>query len=200
MKNFIKSCGNSILSILIIAFIAVMPGIAKAHCDTMDGPVVRDARKALESGNINMVLIWVQEDDEGEISDAFERTLAVRNLSPEAKALADQYFFETLVRVHRAGEGAPYTGLKPAGTVVDPALIAAEKAIEDGSINQLIDHLKESVSEGVRKHFAMLQARQNYDNDDVNGGREYVKSYVSFIHYVERLFTDAEAAETEHGH
>jgi hypothetical protein len=43
----------------------------------------------------------------------FTKTLAVRKQSKEAKELADMYFFETLVRIHCAGEGAPYTGLKP---------------------------------------------------------------------------------------
>jgi hypothetical protein len=43
------------------------------------------------------------------------RKLCVRTLDLEAKALADRYFFETLVRLYRAGEGAAYKGLKPAG-------------------------------------------------------------------------------------
>ena len=85
------------------------------HCDGMDGPVVKAAQKALEIGNVNLVLIWVQKADETEIRNAFAQTMQVRKLSPEAKALADRYLFEALVRLHRVGEGAPYTGLKPAG-------------------------------------------------------------------------------------
>jgi hypothetical protein len=32
-----------------------------SHCDTLNGPVIADARKALDTGNVNLVLIWVQQ-------------------------------------------------------------------------------------------------------------------------------------------
>ncbi len=102
-----------------------------AHCDTLNGPVVKDARRALEKGDIKPVLKWLIEDDEKEIRIAFQKTLSVRTKGAEAKELADMYFFETLVRVHRAGEGAPYTGLKPS-EAVDPAVALADKALESG--------------------------------------------------------------------
>ena len=95
------------------AVLLLAPTAASAHCDGLDGPVVTAARKALESGNVNLVLIWVQKNDEAEIASAFQKTLSVRKLNAQVKDLADTYFFETLVRVHRAGEGEPYTGLKP---------------------------------------------------------------------------------------
>ena len=103
-----------------------LPNKIFAHCDGMDGPVIQAARKALETGNVNPVLMWVLKDHEGEIKNAFQKTLAVRKLNPPAKELADMYFFETLVRIHRAGEGEPYTGLKPAGRALDPAIPAAD--------------------------------------------------------------------------
>jgi len=40
------------------------------HCDTRDGPVVRAARVALETGNVNFVLIWVPESAENELKEA----------------------------------------------------------------------------------------------------------------------------------
>lgn len=106
-----------------------LPLLAYAHCDTLDGPVVQTARESLEKSDITPVLKWVQVKDEKEIRAAFDKALAVRAMGPEAKELADMYFFETLVRIHRAGEGAPYTGLKP-GAAVDPAVALADKALE----------------------------------------------------------------------
>src|SRR5512139_3206249 len=99
-----------------------IPMEAFGHCDGLDGPVVTAAKAALETGKVEPVLIWVQNRDEDEIKKAFQKTLAVRKLNPEARELADYYFFETLVRIHRAGEGAPYTGLKPAGRDLGPAI------------------------------------------------------------------------------
>ena len=171
---------------------------AFGHCDGLDGPVVTLARKALDAGNVNLVLPWVRNEDEAEIRRAFEHAVSVRKLGPQAKALADQHFFETLVRVHRAGEGAPYTGLKPAGRDLGPAIPAADRALEDGSLEQLVGLLTEAVRQGVHKNFHAAMSRRKFAVDDVAAGREYVEAYVPYIHYVERLWRDA--AGVAHGH
>lgn len=188
------------LTILLILVMTVLfcPQGVYAHCDGMDGPVVTAARKALESGDVNLVLIWVQEADEAEIRKAFEKTMAVRKLNPEASDLADLYFFETLVRIHRAGEGAPYTGLKPAGRDPGPAIPAADKALEDGSVEPLAKMISGAVQEGIRKHFNNAMAKKHFKADNVDAGREYVKEYVTFIHYVEGIHQALSSAA--HGH
>ncbi|MFY9569768.1 MAG: DUF6448 family protein [Blastocatellia bacterium] len=178
--------------------ILIMPVNLLAHCDALDGPVVKAAQKALETGSVNFVLIWVQKQDEGEVKAAFQKTLAVRNLSPEAKELADRYFFETVVRIHRAGEGAPYTGIKAAGLDIGPAIPAADKALEGGSSDHLLRMLTATMQEGVREHFKHTTSLKNFKKDDIESGREYVKAYVVFIHYVERLY-EASKSST-HGH
>ena len=170
------------------------------HCDTMNGPVVIAAQKALETGNVNLVLIWVQKNDEAVIKDAFTKTLAVRTLGPEARNLADMYFFETLVRVHRAGEGVAYTGLKPADIHVDPGIEAADKALEQGSAEELLQHLTGAVQHGIQEQFTKAMAKRNFRTDDVEAGRQYVKTYVEFIHYVERLFQAASKPTEGHLH
>jgi hypothetical protein len=96
--------------------ICLLPHRAWAHCDSLDGPVIQDARLALEKGDSNPVLKWVKKEHEGEIKEAFRLSLAVREKGADAKALAERYFFELLVRIHRAGEGEAFTGLKPAGS------------------------------------------------------------------------------------
>jgi uncharacterized protein DUF6448 len=171
---------------------------ALAHCDGMDGPVVKAARRALETRDVNLVLIWVQQKDEAEISRAFEDTLAVRGLSPQAKELADRYFFETLVRLHRAGEGAPYTGLQPAGRDLGPAIPAADRALEEGSAEHLQPLLTEAMQKSLRKHFEKALARKKFRSDDLAAGREYVEAYVEFIHYVERIYEAS--TRVPHGH
>ena len=172
--------------------------IAFGHCDGVDGPVVTLARKALDSENVNLVLPWVRKEDEAEIRHAFEHAASVRKLGPQAKTLADHHFFETLVRVHRAGEGAPYTGLKPAGRDLGPAIPAADRALEDGSIEKVVSLLTEAIGQGAHKHFHAAMSRKKFDVNDVAAGREYVEAYVPYIHYVERLWQDATGAA--HGH
>ena len=175
---------------------------AFGHCDTLEGPVIQLARKALQTGNVNLVLPWVRADDEDEIRHAFEHALEVRKLGPEARSLADTHFFETLVRIHRAGEGAPYTGLKPAGLDLGPAVPAADKALEDGVIEPVINLLTDAVREGVRRHFHAAYHHRKFDVNDVRAGRAYVDAYVPYVHYVEGLWDAATGAvghHAEHG-
>lgn len=176
-----------IVTALLAVLLLVQQKQAFAHCDGMDGPVVKAAQKALDTENVNLVLIWVQNKDEAEVRTAFDKTLAVRKLSSEAKELADRYFFETVVRLHRAGEGEPFTGLKPAGRDLGPAIPAADKAIEDGSPERVQRLLTQAVVEGIAKRFKVVVAKRKFDPKDVEAGREYVKEYVAFVHYVEGL-------------
>lgn len=180
------------IALVVLAVVTlVWPNPGFAHCDGLDGPVVKAAQRALESGDLNFVLIWVAQSDEAEIKSLFEKTLAVRQLNAQARELADMYFFETLVRIHRAGEGAPYTGLKPAGRDLGPAIPAADKALETRSLQELLSILTETMTEGVTDRFKEVVAKDNFSSDDIEGGRRYVKAYVEFLDYVETLYETA---------
>ena len=177
---------------------ALVPPPAQAHCDGLDGPVVAAARKALNSGNPNPVLIWVQPKDEAELRRAFAEAVAVRKLSPQALELADRSFFETLVRLHRAGEGAPYTGLKPAGRDLGPAIPLADKAVASDSDVEVAAFAAKEAEAGVHAKFADLQKKRNFRADDLAAGRDYVASYVRFVHYVEGLHQTADSTAAGH--
>lgn len=184
-----KKSGFTQMFLVVAIAAALTLGIysfAAAHCDTLDGPVVQAARLALEKSDMTPVLKWVQVKDEKEIRVAFEKALAVRVKGAEAKELADMYFFETLVRIHRAGEGAPYTGLKP-GIAVDPAVALADKALASGSVDKLVDVLTKAMDKGIRERFQETSERQKHAEGSVTEGREFVESYVIFTHYVEKL-------------
>lgn len=182
---------------LAVATALTWAGAAQAHCDTLDGPVVSDARKALDSGNIAPVLTWVPKKDEAEVRSAFQKASAVRKAGGEAKQLADSYFFETLVRVHRAGEGAPYTGLKPAGQT-EPPVAAADNAIQSGKLQGVAKLLSERTETGLHERFESLMKKKQYRPGDVEAGRAYRNAYVEFVHYVEGLY-DAAAPSSAHG-
>jgi hypothetical protein len=167
------------------------PGSALAHCDTLDGPVVSLARQALEKGDVKIVLPWVAPDKEKEIREAFELAVAVRGKGAKEKELADRYFFETLVRVHREGEGAPYTGLKHAGLDLGPAIPAADKALESGDPRPLMKLIDEKVHEGIHRHYTEARERKAHEKDSVEAGRAYVQAYVPYLHFVERIYNDA---------
>ncbi|MBI4495680.1 MAG: hypothetical protein HY697_01975 [Deltaproteobacteria bacterium] len=182
---------------------------ARPHCDTLEGPVVTAAKEALEKGEITPVLQWVKKEHEGEVGQAFQKNLAVRGKGGEARELADRFFFETLVRLHRAGEGAPYTGLT--AEPVEPIIAETDRALEKGSVDELVKHMTEAVAAGIRQRFQKTLERKKHRAEAVASGREFVESYVEFTHYVERLHLDAmggshgeahgkAGAEKAHGH
>jgi hypothetical protein len=183
--------GITSVAVALVGFCWLAPvGRVDAHCDTMDGPVVKTAQAALEKGNITPVLKWVKPPQEAEVRAAFQKTLAVRGLGREARDLADKYFFETLVRLHREGEGAPYTGLKPAGAV-EPVVAASDRALEAGSVEELTREITQLIAEGIRHRFTETREKKQHADENVAAGREFVEAYVEFVHYVERLHTDA---------
>ncbi|KAB7744469.1 hypothetical protein GA707_07555 [Nostocoides sp. F2B08] len=166
---------------------------ASAHCDTEDGPAVGDGRRALESGNVNIALKWVHQDAEEEVREAFTRAVAVRDLSPQARDLADRYFLDVLIRVHRAGEGAGFEGIKPAGAHVPPQVVAAEEALSLGRIDPLRGLVDDDRWDELERRFDQAVALKGFDVDNLAAAREYVAAYVSFFKF-------AEGHDQEHDH
>jgi len=163
------------------------------HCDTRDGPVVKAAKKALETGNVNLILIWVPKEEEKALKDAFEKTLRARKQGKEAREVADDWFFETAIRLHRAGEGAPYTGMKPAGLDEGPVVPRAEKAIETGDATEAISFVLHTIEEDLQQRFNHVIAHKKYDENDVVAGREYIQAFINFVVYSHHLYTYAKS-------
>jgi hypothetical protein len=181
-----------VLPAFLVAF-ALAPMSAEAHCDAVDGPVATAAVKALDTSNVNLVLPYAPAQAEPELTAAFEQALAVRGKGPDAKALADRYFMETAVRLHRAGEGAPYTGLQPAGTDFGPAIPAAEKALETGKTDELTALMSEQVTHGIADRFKDAVAvgsatKEPAAASGVAAARERVTTELAFIGYVEGIY------------
>ncbi|MCX8207027.1 MAG: DUF6448 family protein [Methanothrix sp.] len=154
----------------------------------MDVPVVTAARKALETGNINLILPWVPKTAEDELRRSFEKALQARKLGKEAAEVADYWFFETAVRLHREGEGAPYTGLKPAGLDWGPIVPRADMAIEKGDPGEVVCLIVHAVEEELERRFRHAMETKNYDVNDVEAAREYVQAMLGFVLYAHHLY------------
>jgi hypothetical protein len=171
------------------------PNTLYAHCDTMNGPVIVTAQAALEKGDVTPVLKWVRPEDEDAIRRVFKDVLTVRKKGPEAKGLADRYFFETLVRLHRAGEGAPFTGLKWAEP--EEGVESADKALETGMVDDLVKTLAGTAEAGIRERFEKTLDKKKHADESVAAGREYVEAYITYVHFIERLRRDISGDEKE---
>jgi hypothetical protein len=160
----------------------------------MDGPVVKAAMEALDSGDVRAVLPFVPKEDETEVTVAFEKVIRARAQSPEAKEVADRHFFETVVRIHRAGEGAPFTGLKPAGLGHGPVVPVAEKAIETESPEELVKLLTDTVEDQIRERFErVMHLKSAAAGEGVEEMREYVEAMLGLEVYSHKLYECAHA-------
>jgi hypothetical protein len=112
------------------------------------------------------------EDGEAEVRAAFASVMPVRVIDDKARAVADRLFFETGRAVHRAGEGAPYTGLKPAGTPVSRVIPIAEDAVGTGSAERLIAYLSGVLREELSTRLGRVRglARTGIEQSLMAGG------------------------------
>lgn len=193
-----KTSKNKLVSFLILIMLLVSTGVSLAHCDTMDGPLVKDAQKALSQNNVNIVLKWIPANDEAELKDAFIQTLKVRSLSSDAEKLADKSFFETLVRIHRAGEGVPFTGVKPSGTPIDEKILAADKAIELGNLTPFEGLVPQKEKAELTQLFNHVQSLKKFDVTNVEAGRKYIAAYVQFFKFAEGESHEGAAVHSDH--
>jgi hypothetical protein len=165
------------------------------HCDTRDGPVVKAAKKALETGNLNYILIWIPEESEKELKGVFEKTLHARKAGKDAQEVADDWFFETAIRLHRAGEGAAYTGMKPAGLSEGPVVPKAEKAIETGDPKETMDFILKTVEEDLKHRFHHVMEKKKYDVNNVAAGREFIAAFIGWVVYSHHLYMNVKGAD-----
>lgn len=159
---------------------------SEAHCDTPEGPVISDAVKAFETRSPDLVLKWVRQEDEDEIREAFQKALKVSDFGEESREMARMWFFETLVRVHRAGEGAPYEGLRPSDSV-SPVVKLADEALEKSDVRELAEKISAHVKDSVTKRFEHARSLKAESCRSPEAGRKYVKAYVDYVHYVENI-------------
>jgi hypothetical protein len=195
------------IKILIAAIVAggLLFGVqtAQAHCDSLDGPVAKAVQKALENGNVNSVLAYAPVAAEAEIRAAFEKSRKVRGLGADAQALADQSFMETVIRLHRAGEGAAYTGLKPAGADYGPVIPAAEHAVETGDLTKLKAVLVEEIEHALRERLTHVRELRKAPVEpktvgEVPHARERVSAELGFVTFAETLRQAALGKGAEH--
>ena len=183
-----RTLGTSVgLAILAAGISVLLVGSVFAHCDSTSGPVIPEAKAALEKGDVTPILKWVKKENETEIKAAFAKAVAVRVKGPEAKELADHYFLETLVRLHRAGEGAPYTGIKD--EPVEPIAAMADQALAEGSAEVMIKRVSGHMAEAITEKFEKVVESNKNKDESVATGREFVEAYVTYVHYIEGIHT-----------
>jgi len=184
----IKSSRWSLMLAVILSIIIFVPGQSQAHCDKMDGPVATAAINALDNNNFQTIQIWVGKDQEAELQSVFKQALKVRDESTDAKQLADQYFAETAVRLHRESEGMPFTGVKPAGIPNPKDIVAGDQSIQSGDVEKVMNVLNQALRTETEKWFHSAMEAKKHKDESIEAGRDWVDAYVKYIVYVHGLY------------
>ncbi|MBL1214224.1 MAG: hypothetical protein HND52_12770 [Ignavibacteriae bacterium] len=172
---------------LLLIFIFLLPSISVfAHCDSYDGPVIEDALKALDQNNVQLVLKWIEPQQEKEIITLFDKTYRLKNGDQQVYSIVEKYFFETLVRLHRETEGASYTGLKPAGSTT-PFVVMADNSIAENDEEEVIKTVTTQLEQVLRERFDKVAKLSKTKDSSVEQGRAYVEAYVEYTHTLEGL-------------
>lgn len=204
MNKTMKKYGvrGLILGLVAAVIFLLAPVTADAHCDTMDGPAVKDAIRAMDTGNVNYALKWVQPKYEAEVSRAFRMSMKVKDINADTKNLAEQYFFEILLRDHRAGEGVAFDGVKPHGWPVDERVKAADQSIALGNLEPLKGLVEPDKWPELQRRFQKVMSLKDFDVNRVEEGREYIEAYVQFFKFAEGEDEHHESHEhvEHHGH
>ena len=200
-RNYLQK--NRLLkSIFILSLIAIFSLIsiqpASAHCDSFDGPALIDAAKALETNNVDLILKWINADMEGEVVPLFHKTYSLKNGDKEIYETVKKHFYETFVRLHREMEGAPFTGLKPAGTTVH-ITVMSDNALENGDFAGLLKALNNHINTQLQEKFEKTEALYKVKDNSVEQGRAYVEAYVDYTHSLEAVH-DILASGGGHSH
>ncbi|MEA4985274.1 hypothetical protein SDC9_38035 [bioreactor metagenome] len=174
----------SIVLLFLFMIFGTLP--VSAHCDSYDGPTIKDAIKALETNNVNLVLKWITPEQEKEIIPLFNKTYSLKKGNKEVYAIVEKHFFETLVRLHRETEGAPFTGLKPAGTTKKIVQLS-DQALESKNVDDFLVKLNTHIGKVIKEKYEKVVALGKVKNDSPAKGREYVEAYVDYTHTIEAI-------------
>lgn len=190
MKTQVRKTDRSIrakMRSILLAMVFMLTSISGfAHCDSYDGPVIKDALTALDNNNVELVLKWIEPQQEQEVITLFNKTYSLKNEDEQIYTIAEKHFLETLVRLHRETEGAPFTGLKPAGSMT-PMVAMADRSIEINSMEEVAKNVTTHLEQVLRDRYAKVMELNKTKDNSVEEGRAYVHAYVEYTHTLEAL-------------
>lgn len=173
-------------TLLVALFLTLTTTPLFAHCDSYDGPTVKDAQKALESNNVSLVLKWISPEQEQIVVPLFQKTYALKTGDQEVYKIVEKHFLETLVRLHRETEGAPFTGLKPAGSTKKIVQLS-DKALVSNQSETVLGPLSTFLNKVIREKYDKVISLEKIKNNSPQQGRAYVKAYVDYTHTIEAI-------------
>jgi hypothetical protein len=156
--------------------------------DEMQGPVVKAAKMALETGNVNYILIWLPEESENTLKNLLEKTCCTRSSRMNMKNRAYDWYFEMVNRFFNIGR--PRDNLTIRGGLAEKPLdLKVDKAIESGNFEEIRDIIPVTHEADAKQRFLHVMNMRNYPVNNIAEGRAYVSAFFDFNRYMHDLYS-----------
>lgn len=157
------------------------------HHNQLNAQVIKAAKMALDSGNVNYILIWVPEESENKLKNLLEKTCCESSTRDNIQNRAVDWYFKTVNRLHYASGWTSCPGMKSESIDENPIVLKVERAIETGNINEIFGVIPDTPTGDVRRRFCDVMNKKNYNVNNIAAGRDYVSSFIDLIVYLHNL-------------
>lgn len=158
--------------------------------DEMPGPVLKAAKIALETGNVNYILIWVPENYENTVKNLLEKTCCKRSSVLNTQKQAYDWYYETVNRLFSASRACDYLTYQSKAFAENPLVLKVYKAIESGNFEKIRDEIPVSYEADAQQRFLHVMNLRDYPVNNIAAGRSYVSAFFDFNRYVHDLSSD----------
>jgi len=167
------------------------------YYNSENGPVIIAAKKALETGNPNYVLIWVPEESENTLKNLLEKTFCERSTRKNIQNRGIDWYFESVNRLHFTCRWPHCPGMTSDGSDMKMIVSMVERAFETGNCEEICGVLPIAHTAEVKLRFHNVMNKRNYTVDDIAAGRAYVSAFIAFIAYLHNL-SSVNPEESDH--
>ena len=155
--------------------------------DEMQEPVEKAAKMALETGNVNYILIWLPEESENTLKNLLEKTRCVRSSRMNMQNQVYDWYFATVNRFFNANRYPDYLTTQFGGLAEKPLVLKVDKAIESGDFEEIRDIIPVTHEADAKQRFQHIMDMRNYPVNNIAAGRAYVSAFFDFNRYVHDL-------------
>jgi hypothetical protein len=152
-----------------------------------NGPVIRAAKMAMETGNASYILIWLPKEAENTLKNLLERTYCENRTRKNTQNHSIDWYFKSVNRLHSRYGWPDYPGMKFKETDEETIALMVERAFESGNFEEINSIIPLNHSGDARERFHKVMMKRNYSVDDIAAGRVYVSAFIAFIVYLHNL-------------
>jgi hypothetical protein len=151
------------------------------------GLLMRAARRALETGNADHILIWVPAGSENTLKNLHEKACCEHTIRTGRKNPAADWYYRKACCFHASWCG-PHDLDSAAKTPEGKKIISlVEQACESGSLAEITMVMPATAREKLQQQFDDLRQKQTFSPEDICAGRRYVEALSGFTALVKEL-------------